>query len=55
MIYDTPIDILQLPDTVGTPMQGKLQKVFSAFCTQSHRSSYEHAYRIECEWPHAFR
>ncbi|HIR32489.1 MAG TPA: hypothetical protein IAB83_10935 [Candidatus Faecousia faecavium] len=32
MIYDTPIDILQLPDTVGTPMQGKLQPVFSAFC-----------------------
>lgn len=32
MIYDTPISILKLPDTVGTPMQGKLQEVFSAFC-----------------------
>ena len=34
MIYDTPIDILQLPDDVGTPMQGKLVPVFSAYCAQ---------------------
>lgn len=32
MIYDTPITVLKLPDTVGTPMQGKLEKVFSAYC-----------------------
>lgn len=32
MIYDKPIQILKLPNTVGTPMQGKLQPVFSAFC-----------------------
>lgn len=34
MIYDTPIDILKLPDTVGTPLQGKLTAVFSAYCAQ---------------------
>lgn len=32
MIYDTPIAVLKLPDTVGTPMQGKLVSVFSAYC-----------------------
>lgn len=32
MIYDKPIQILKLPDTVGTPLQGKLVPVFSAFC-----------------------
>lgn len=32
MIYDTPISVLKLPDTVGTPMQGKLEPVFSAYC-----------------------
>ena len=32
MIYDKPIQILKLPDDVGTPIQGKLQPVFSAFC-----------------------
>lgn len=32
MIYDTPITILKLPDTVGTPMQGKLEPVFAAYC-----------------------
>ena len=32
MIYDKPIQILKLPDTVGTPLQGKLEPVFSAFC-----------------------
>ena len=32
MIYDKPIDILKLPDDVGTPLQGKLRPVFSAFC-----------------------
>lgn len=34
MIYDTPITILKLPDTVGTPLQGKLEPVFSAYCGQ---------------------
>ena len=34
MIYDTPITVLKLPDTVGTPIQGKLESVFSAFCGQ---------------------
>lgn len=32
MIYDKPIQILKLPDDVGTPMRGKLQPVFTAFC-----------------------
>lgn len=32
MIYDTPIDVLKLPDNVGTPIQGKLEPVFSAYC-----------------------
>ena len=32
MIYDTPITILTLPDGVGTPLQGQLQPVFTAFC-----------------------
>ena len=32
MIYSIPIEILKLPDDVGTPLQGKLQPVFSAFC-----------------------
>lgn len=32
MIYDKPIQILKLSDTVGTPLQGKLHPVFSAFC-----------------------
>ena len=32
MMYDKPIQILKLPDTAGTPIQGKLQPVFSAFC-----------------------
>jgi hypothetical protein len=31
MIYDKPIDILKLPDDIGTPLQGELQPVFSAF------------------------
>lgn len=34
MIYDTSIRILRLPDTVGTPIQGKLEPVFSCFCTE---------------------
>lgn len=32
MIYDTPITILKLPSTVGTPIQGKLEAVLSAYC-----------------------
>ena len=32
MIYDTPITIMKLPSTVGTPIQGKLETVFSAYC-----------------------
>lgn len=32
MIYDKPIQILKLPNAVGTPIQGKLLPVFSAFC-----------------------
>lgn len=32
MIYDKNIEILKLPDTVGTLLQGKLEHVFSAFC-----------------------
>lgn len=32
MIYDKPITVLKLPDNIGTPIQGKLEKVFSAYC-----------------------
>ena len=32
MIYDTPIKVLELPSGVGTPLQGKLQPVFDAWC-----------------------
>lgn len=32
MIYDKPITVLKLPDDVGTPLQGKLEKVFDAWC-----------------------
>lgn len=32
MIYDKPIDVLKLPDGVGTPIQGNLEPVFSAWC-----------------------
>lgn len=32
MIYDTPITVLMLPNTVGTPIQGKLVPVFDAYC-----------------------
>lgn len=32
MIYCKPIEILKLPDDVGTPLQGKLEPVFTAFC-----------------------
>ena len=34
MIYDIPIRILALPDTAGTPIQGKLQPVLGAFCAE---------------------
>lgn len=34
MIYDVPIEILKLPDTVGTALQGKLSPVFSAYCAE---------------------
>lgn len=33
-MYDTPITILKLPDDVGTPLQGKLEKVFSCYCEE---------------------
>lgn len=32
MIYDKYIEILKLPEDVGTPLQGKLEPVFDAFC-----------------------
>ena len=32
MTYDKPIQILKLPDNIGTPIQGKLLPVFTAFC-----------------------
>lgn len=35
MIYDTPITVLKLPPGVGTAFQGKLQKVFSAYCGET--------------------
>lgn len=42
MIYDTAIDVLKLPDTVGTPLQGKLLPVFSSYCgeTEVYHSRY---------------
>lgn len=44
MIYDKPIEILKLPDSVGTTLQGKLQPVFTAFCgelTVYHKRFWE--------------
>lgn len=44
MIYDKPIQILKLPDNVGTILHGKLETVFSAYCGQKevyHRRYWE--------------
>lgn len=44
MIYDTQITILKLPENVGTPLQGRLQPVFTAFCAAQevyHRRFWE--------------
>ena len=35
MIYDTPITVMKLPEDVGTPFQGKLEKVFAAYCGET--------------------
>lgn len=32
MIYDKPIQLLKLPGNIGTPIQGRLEQVFTAFC-----------------------
>ena len=44
MIYDKQIQILKLPDNIGTPIQGKLLPVFTAFCgemTVFHKRFWE--------------
>lgn len=44
MIYDTEITVLKLPNHAGTPLQGKLQPVFTAFCAEQevyHRRFWE--------------
>lgn len=44
MIYDTPIIIAKLPDNVGTPLHGKLQRLYGAFCGERevyHRRFWE--------------
>lgn len=44
MIYDTPIIIAKLPDNVGTPLHGKLQRLYGAFCGEKevyHRRFWE--------------
>lgn len=44
MIYDIPIVILKLPRDFGTPMQGPLCPVFSAYCGEAevyHRRYWE--------------
>ena len=44
MIYNKPIQILKLPDSIGTPIQGKLLPVFTAFCgemTVFHKRFWE--------------
>lgn len=44
MIYDTLITICRLPDDIGTPLQGKLKAVFTAFCGEKevyHRRYWE--------------
>ena len=44
MIYDKPVEILKLPEGVGTLIQGKLQSVFTAFCgemTVYHKRFWE--------------
>ena len=44
MIYDTPIIIAKLPDTVGTILQGKPKRMYGAFCGEKevyHRRYWE--------------
>ena len=44
MIYDKEIIIAALPENVGTPIQGKLQRKFLAFCGEKevyHRRYWE--------------
>lgn len=44
MTYDTQIIVAKLPDDVGTPLQGKLQKLYCAFCGEKevyHRRYWE--------------
>lgn len=54
MIYDKPIKILKLPDSVGTPLQGKLLPVFSAYCGEKevyherYWNSVQAGSRIDC-------
>lgn len=54
MIYDTPITVLKLPDNVGTPLQGTLKEVFTAFCGEKevyhgrYWESVQAGSRIDC-------
>lgn len=44
MIYDKQIEILHLPNGIGTPLQGKLEYSFTAFCGEKevyHRRFWE--------------
>ena len=44
MIYNQPIIIAKLPDDVGTPLQGKLEKVAFSYCAEQevyHRRYWE--------------
>ena len=56
MIYDIPITILKLPNDIGTPLQGKLQPTFTAFCGEKevyHRRFWESVQagsRIDTRW-----
>ena len=44
MIYDTPIIIAKLPNGVGTPLLGPLQRLYGTFCGEKevyHRRYWE--------------
>ena len=53
MIYDKPIEILHLPNRIGTPLQGKLEYSFTAFCGEKevyHRRFWESVQAGEKRW-----
>lgn len=54
VIYDTPISVMKLPGNVGTPTQGKLLKIFDAYCGEKsvfhtrYWESVQSGHRVDC-------